>query len=79
MKIAKDNSLKTLRGYLFDEIIKIREGSAVEKESIALSKLSHQIINSYNVEILAIKTINELKDKNIQFAKNINAIEFIKE
>jgi len=69
-----DNSLKTLRGFLFDEIIKIRDGSAVEKESIAISKLSHQIINSYNVEILALKTVNELKDKNIPLSSQLGVI-----
>jgi len=73
---VKEASLQTLRGYLFDEIIKLREGTAVEKESIALSKISHQIINTYNTEILALKTINELKDKNSGLAKSVFAIEF---
>lgn len=75
MSEVRENSLKTLRGYLFDEIIKLREGTAVEKESIALSKLSSQIISSYNTEILALKTVNELKDKNLGYAKNLGIIE----
>lgn len=75
MSEVRENSLKTLRGYLFDEIIKLREGTAVEKESLALSKLSSQIISSYNTEILALKTVNELKDKNLGYAKNLGIIE----
>ena len=75
MSEVRENSLKTLRGYLFDEIIKLREGTAVEKESLALSKLSSQIIASYNTEILALKTVNELKDKNLGYAKNLGIIE----
>ena len=75
MSEVRENSLKTLRGYLFDEIIKLREGTAVEKESLALSKLSSQIINSYNVEINALKVVNELKDKNLGYAKNLGIIE----
>lgn len=71
---VKKNSLQTLRGYLFDEIIKIREGNAVEKESIALAKLSSQIINSYDVEIQALKVVNELKGENINYAKTLGVL-----
>ena len=74
MSTVKDNSLKTLRTYLFEEIIKIRDGSAVEKESIALSKISSQIINSYNTEINALKVINELKPTNEVYAKSLGVI-----
>ena len=77
MSEVRENSLKTLRGYLFDEIIKLREGTAVEKESLALSKLSSQIINSYNVEINALKVVNELKDKNVPLAKQLGVIDAI--
>lgn len=77
MSEVRENSLKTLRGYLFEEIIKLREGTAVEKESIALSKLSSQIINSYNVEINALKVVNELKDKNVSLAKQLGVIDAI--
>lgn len=70
-----NNSLKQLRVYLFEEIIKIREGSAVEKESIALSKLASQVINSYNTEIDALKVVNELKDKNLNFANSLGVFE----
>lgn len=72
-KIA-ENSLKTLRGFLFDEIIKIREGKAINQESIAISKLSSQIINSYKAEIEAVKAANELKDKNISYKDKLSAI-----
>lgn len=75
MSEVRENSLKTLRGYLFDEIIKLREGTAVEKESIALAKLSSQIINSFNTEIDALKVVNELKDKNMGYAKSLGVIE----
>ena len=74
-KQVVENSLKTLRGFLFDEIIKIREGKANEKESIAISKLSHQIINSYNTEIQALKAVNDLKDKHIPLAKRLGVVE----
>lgn len=74
-----DNSLKQLRVYLFEEIIKVRKGEAVEKESIAIAKLSSQIINSYNVEVQALKVVNELKDKNLKFATTIGALEFYDE
>jgi len=74
-KDTMDNSLKTLRVFLFEEIIKIRKGEAVEKESIAISKLSSQIINSYNTEILALKTVNELKDKHVPLANQLGVID----
>ena len=73
-EVKKDYSLKTLRGYLFDEIIKIREGAAIEKESLALSKISSQIINSYNTEINALKVINELKPSNESYAKTLGVV-----
>ena len=71
----RENSLQQLRVYLFEEILKIRKGEAIEKESIALSKLASQIISSYNTEILALKTVNDLKDKNINLGKAIGAID----
>ena len=71
---AKENSLKQLRVYLFEEILKLREGTSVEKEAIALTKLSGQIISSYNTEIEALKVVNDLKDKNMCFAKSIGVI-----
>lgn len=74
MSTVKENSLRTLRCYLFDEIIKLREGTAVEKESIALAKLSTQIINSYNTEIEALKVIDGLKEKNASYAKSLGVI-----
>lgn len=71
---AKENSLKQLRVYLFEEILKLREGTSVEKEAIALTKLSGQIISSYNTEIEALKVVNDLKEKNMGFAKTIGVI-----
>lgn len=71
---VKENSLKTLRVYLFEEIIKIRKGEAVEKESIALAKLSSQIINSYAVEVQALKVVNELKGENNKYAKTLGVL-----
>ena len=69
-----DNSLNTLRGFLFEEIVKLREGTAVVSESIAISKLSSQIIGSYKVEIEAVKVANELKDKNSSYSDKLEAI-----
>jgi len=70
----KDNSLKTLRGFLFDEMIKIRRGQAVASESIALTKLSAQVINSYRVEIDTVKIANELKNGNKDYVYQLTAM-----
>ncbi len=71
------NSLQTLRGFLFEEIVKLRKGEAVVQESIALSKLSSQVINSYKVEIEAVKVANELKDKNKTLIDKVELLRWV--
>lgn len=69
-----DQSLKTLRGFLFAEMIKIRNGSAVVSESVALTKLSAQVINSYKVEIDTVRVANDLRTGNEGYADKLEAL-----
>ncbi len=69
-----DNSLSTLRAFMFDEMIKIRSGDADLNESLAMSKLASQVISSYKTEIEAVKAANDLKERNIGYKDSIKAI-----
>ncbi len=75
MSDVNKNTLRTLRGFLFDEIIKIRKGEAIINESMAISKLSSQVINSYKAEIEAVKVANELKDKNQPLQQKLDILD----
>jgi len=70
----KDNSLKTLRKFMFEEMIALREGATTTQDAITMSKLANQVINSYKVEIEAVNSANSLKDKNSYLVSNITAI-----
>ena len=70
-----DNTLKSLRSVLFRELTDLRNGDSEASQSIAVSKLSSQIINSYKVEIEAVKVANELKDKNLAYAHTLTCIQ----
>lgn len=69
-----DNTLGTLRKFMFDQMIKLRSGDCDSTEAIAMSKMAHQITQSYKVEIEAVKVANELKDKNVKLLGNIKAL-----
>ena len=69
-----DNTLATLRKFMFEQMIKLRAGECDSNEAIAMSKMSHQIIESYKTEINAVKVANELKDKNVKLVGNIKAL-----
>jgi len=75
MSIVAENNLKTLRKFMFEEMMNLRAGKTTAQEATAMSKLGGKVIDSYKVEIDAVKTANELKDKNISYAKNIKALE----
>ncbi len=70
-----ETTLKTLRGQLFGELLDLRSGKTTAGEAIAVSKLAHQIIDTYKTEISAVQVANSLKDRNITFTKNLTALE----
>lgn len=73
-EVVKDNSLKTLRKFMFDEMVKIRSGNADITESNAIAKLAGRVIETYKTEIEAVKVANDLKDKNFKYVDSITAI-----
>jgi len=72
-KIA-NNSLGTMRKLLFDQMIGLRNGEIDANDAIAMSKVAHQITESYKVEISAVQVANSLKDKNVKLQGNIKAL-----
>ena len=74
MEEVKSNSLGTLRRFMFEEMINLREGKTTTQEAIAMSKLANQVVNSFKVEIEAVKAANDLKDKNSAYSENLKAI-----
>ena len=66
-----DNTLKSLRSVLFRELTDLRNGEVDANHAVAVSKISSQIISSYAVEISAVKTANDLKERNLTYAANI--------
>ena len=75
-KIA-DNSLGTLRKIMFEQMLSLRSGETDAQEAIAMSKMAHQITQSYKVEIEAVKVANELKDRNVKLQGNIKALSWL--
>lgn len=69
------NSLASLRNILFSEITKIRNGEADLNDSLAISKLSHQVIDSYKTEIVAVQVANSLKDQNSDYKNSLLALD----
>ena len=69
-----NNSLGTMRRVLFQEMFDLRNGKVEANEAIAMSKIAHQIIESFNVEIKAVQVANALKDKNVKLVGNIKAL-----
>jgi len=70
-----NNSLGTLRKLLFEQMLSLRNGETEANEAIAMSKVSHQIIESFKVEIQAVQVANSLKDKNLKLESNIKVFE----
>jgi len=68
------NSLGTLRKFMFEEMVKLRAGDTDPTQAMAMSKLSHQVIESYKVEIAAVVAANSLKDRNQNLVANLHAI-----
>ena len=66
-----DNTLKSLRSVLFRELTDLRNDEVDANHAVAVSKISSQIISSYAVEISAVKTANDLKERNLTYASNI--------
>ena len=66
-----DNTLKSLRSVLFRELTDLRNDEVDANHAVAVSKISSQIISSYAVEISAVKTANDLKERNLTYAANI--------
>ena len=69
-----DNTLKTLRNVLFKEMMDLRNGEVESEHATSICKVSSQIIASYKTEIDAVRTANDLKDKNIVYVKNLKSI-----
>ena len=69
------NTLKSLRNILFKELSDLRNGESEPQQSIAVSKLCSQVIASYKTEIDAVKVANDLKDKNMEYAHSLAAIQ----
>lgn len=70
-----DNTLKSLRTILFRELTDLRNDKVEPNHAIAVSKVSSQIISSYNTEINAVKVANDLKDKNLMYAHTLTCIQ----
>lgn len=73
-KEVVENTLGTLRNMMFEQMISLREGNCTANDAVAMSKMAHQVIDSYKVEIEAVKTANDLKDRNITFKNNLKAL-----
>jgi len=69
-----NNSLGSMRKLLFDQMVGLRNGDVDATDAIAMSKVAHQIVESYKVEIQAVGVANSLKDKNIKLQGNIKAL-----
>ena len=69
-----DNTMGTLRKLLFEQMISLRNGDSDASEAIGMSKLAHQVIDSYKTEIEAVRVANELKDKNFELIGNMRAL-----
>jgi len=69
-----NNSLGTMRKLLFEQMIGLRNGEVEANDAIAMSKVAHQITESYKVEISAVQIANSLKDKNVKLVGNIKAL-----
>lgn len=69
-----DNTLKSLRSVLFRELQDLRNGDQDAQHAIAVSKIAGKVIDSYALEISAVKTANELKDKNISYAATLAGV-----
>ena len=70
-----DNTLKSLRTILFRELTDLRNQDVEPNHAIAVAKVAAQVTATYAVEINAVKTANELKDKNIKYAANLKSIQ----
>jgi len=71
---VQNNTLGTLRRFMFEEMINLRAGKTEPAQAMAMSKLSHQVIESYKVEISAVVAANGLKDRNVKLIGNLHAI-----
>ena len=69
------NSLNSLRSMMFEEMIALRSGERTAQEATAVSKLAGRVIDTYKIEIEAVRTANDLKDKNITYVKSLTSIE----
>lgn len=74
IETVPDNTLKSLRTILFKELMDLRNDEIEPNHAIAVSKVSSQIIASYNTEINAVKVANDLKDKNLSYAHTLTCI-----
>lgn len=71
---VKENSLNTLRNAMFNSIMDVRNGNMEAREAEAVAKIGHQIVESYKVEIEAVKVMNDVRDDRLKFASNMKAI-----
>ena len=72
-----DNTLKSLRTILFRELNDLRSDEVEPEHAVAISKVSSQIISSYNTEINAVKVANDLKERNLIYANNLSTIQTV--
>lgn len=69
-----DNSLSTLRRMMFDQLVSLRNGDSTYQECQAVAQLGGKVIDTYRVEIEAVRAANDLKDKNNKYAPALKAI-----
>ena len=67
-----------LRNMMFDEIERLKRGTADVSESLTVVKLANSIISTYNTELKAIETMIEVQDRGA-IVPSITLLEDIKD
>ena len=72
------NENKLVRKFMFEEMVKLRNGSSTIEEAITMAKMADTVIKSYRNEIddkknliEAVRLVDSLKDKNIVYASTL--------
>jgi hypothetical protein len=78
MQAVIENENKLIRKFMFEEMVKLRNGDTDIDTAITMSVMADKVIKSYRNEIdqqknmiEAVRVVDSLKDKNISYAKNL--------
>ena len=72
------NENKLVRKFMFEEMVKLRNGRSTIEEATTMAKMADTVIKSYRNEIdekknliEAVRLVDSLKDKNIAYASTL--------